>query len=227
MAPGRIRTTHIKAEYALRDHPIWALAASAAVRAAGPGPRQDFRGAAAGRQVGPAVDLRPDLLAEDVAPGYKNLVEADRGLRDLKSTLELRTGVPPDRSGRRPALLARAPADQRRRTTHRTHLATLRPRARPVRAVIVTGTAGNVVQTTLLSEAASARRVTRPWPSPPWTGPDLYVSPTAGHDGPSAHADPEPARHPSNNRGIRAAARLPSPEHLVVALVGRLVPAAT
>jgi transposase len=32
----------------------------------------------------------PDLSAEDVALGYKNLLEAKRGFRDLKSTLELR-----------------------------------------------------------------------------------------------------------------------------------------
>jgi len=32
----------------------------------------------------------PDLSAEDVALGYKNLLEAKRGFRDLKSTIELR-----------------------------------------------------------------------------------------------------------------------------------------
>jgi hypothetical protein len=32
----------------------------------------------------------PDLSAEDVALGYKNLMEAERGFRDLKSSLELR-----------------------------------------------------------------------------------------------------------------------------------------
>jgi hypothetical protein len=32
----------------------------------------------------------PDLSAEDVALGYKNLLEAERGFRDLKSTPELR-----------------------------------------------------------------------------------------------------------------------------------------
>jgi hypothetical protein len=32
----------------------------------------------------------PDLPAEDVALGYKNLLEAERGFRGLKSTLELR-----------------------------------------------------------------------------------------------------------------------------------------
>jgi hypothetical protein len=33
-----------------------------------------------------------DLSAEDVALGYKNLLEAERGFRDLKSTLDLRPG---------------------------------------------------------------------------------------------------------------------------------------
>jgi hypothetical protein len=32
----------------------------------------------------------PDLSAEDVALGYKNLLEAERGFRDLKTTIELR-----------------------------------------------------------------------------------------------------------------------------------------
>jgi hypothetical protein len=36
------------------------------------------------------VTSGPDLSAEDVALGYKNLLEGDRGFRDLKSTLELR-----------------------------------------------------------------------------------------------------------------------------------------
>jgi hypothetical protein len=36
------------------------------------------------------VTSDPDLSAEDVALGYKNLLEAERGFRDLKSTLELR-----------------------------------------------------------------------------------------------------------------------------------------
>ncbi len=32
----------------------------------------------------------PDLSAEDIALGYKNLLEAERGFRDMKSTLDLR-----------------------------------------------------------------------------------------------------------------------------------------
>lgn len=33
----------------------------------------------------------PDLTAEDIALGYRNLIEAQRGFRDLKSALELRS----------------------------------------------------------------------------------------------------------------------------------------
>jgi transposase len=33
----------------------------------------------------------PDLSAEDVVLGYKNLLEAERGFRDLNSTLDLRS----------------------------------------------------------------------------------------------------------------------------------------
>jgi hypothetical protein len=81
---------HTRAECALRDHPAlgrW------------------LRQAPSGRLVVDTAKVRaearldgkyllvtsdPDLSAEDVALGYKNLLEAERGFRDLKSTLELR-----------------------------------------------------------------------------------------------------------------------------------------
>jgi hypothetical protein len=81
---------HTRAECALRDHPAlgrW------------------LRQTSSGRLLLDAAKLRaearldgkyllvtsdPDLPAEDVALGYKNLLEAERGFRDLKSTLELR-----------------------------------------------------------------------------------------------------------------------------------------
>jgi transposase len=81
---------HLKAECALRDHPSlgrW------------------LRQAPGGRLVIDRAKVRaearldgkfllstsdPDLSAEDVALGYKNLLEAERCFRDLKSTLELR-----------------------------------------------------------------------------------------------------------------------------------------
>jgi hypothetical protein len=93
-AAGRRRETelaaHTRAECALRDHPAlgrW------------------LRQTPSGRLVLDTAKIRaearldgkyllvtsdPDLPAEDVALGYKNLLEAERGFRDLKSTLELR-----------------------------------------------------------------------------------------------------------------------------------------
>jgi hypothetical protein len=89
-ARGKAEAAHLRAECALRDHPtLGRPAAPAAERAAGHRPRQGQGRAAAGRQV-PAGHLRPDLSAEDVALGSKNLLEAERGLRDLQSHLLLR-----------------------------------------------------------------------------------------------------------------------------------------
>jgi hypothetical protein len=81
---------HTRAECALRDHP-----------ALGRWLRPDARGRlvldtakirAEARLDGKylLVTSDPDLSAEDVALGYKNLLEAERGFRDLKSTLDLR-----------------------------------------------------------------------------------------------------------------------------------------
>jgi hypothetical protein len=84
------QAAHTRAECALRDHPAlgrW------------------LRQTPSGRLVLDTAKIRaearldgkyllvtsdPDLSAEDVALGYKNLLEAERGFRDLKSTLELR-----------------------------------------------------------------------------------------------------------------------------------------
>src|SRR4051794_24685885 len=81
---------HTRAECALRDHPAlgrW------------------LRQTPSGRLVLDTAKIRaearldgkyllvtsdPDLSAEDVALGYKNLLEAERGFRDIKFTLELR-----------------------------------------------------------------------------------------------------------------------------------------
>jgi hypothetical protein len=81
---------HLKAECALREHPTlgrW------------------LRQTPGGRLVTDRAKIRaeqrldgkfllstsdPDLSAEDVALGYKNLLEAERAFRDLKTTLELR-----------------------------------------------------------------------------------------------------------------------------------------
>jgi hypothetical protein len=81
---------HTRAECALRDHPAlgrWLrqtpsgrlILDTAKIRAEA---RLD------GKYL--LVTSDPDLSAEDVALGYKNLLEAERGFRDLKSILELR-----------------------------------------------------------------------------------------------------------------------------------------
>jgi transposase len=87
---GADESAHLKAECALRDHP-----------ALGRWLRQLPSGRLVIDRKKVATEERldgkyllstsdPDLTAEDVALGYKNLLEAERGFRDLKSTLELR-----------------------------------------------------------------------------------------------------------------------------------------
>ena len=81
---------HTRAECALRDHP-----------ALGRYLRQTKTGRLVIDRAKIAAEERldgkfllstsdPDLSAEDVALGYKNLLEAEHGFRDLKTTLELR-----------------------------------------------------------------------------------------------------------------------------------------
>jgi hypothetical protein len=81
---------HTKAECALREHP-----------ALGKWLRQDGRGRLVIDTSKVKTEARldgkyllitsdPDLPAGDVALGYKNLLEAERGFRDMKSTLDLR-----------------------------------------------------------------------------------------------------------------------------------------
>jgi hypothetical protein len=99
----------------------------------------------------------PDLSAEDVALGYKNLLEAERGFRDLKSTLELRP-VFHRLEGRIRAhvllcwlaLLLIRVAERRCDTTWR-RIATELGR---MHAVTLQGSAGSVIQTTPPSDTA-------------------------------------------------------------------------
>jgi transposase len=100
----------------------------------------------------------PDLSAEDVALGYKNLLEAERGFRDLKSTLELRPVFHRLEPRIRAhvllcwlALLLVRVAERRCATTWR-HINTELGR---VHAVTLTGSAGTVIQTTPPSETAA------------------------------------------------------------------------
>ena len=81
---------HTRAECALRDHP----ALGRYLRQTPSGRlRIDRAKIAAEERLDGKFLLStsdPDLSAEDVALGYKNLLEAERGFRDLKTTLELR-----------------------------------------------------------------------------------------------------------------------------------------
>jgi transposase len=90
--PGRStdEAAHVKAECALRDHPAlgrWLRQLSSGRLVI------DRKKVAAEERLDGKYLLStsdPDLSAEDVALGYKNLLQAERGFRDLKSTLQLR-----------------------------------------------------------------------------------------------------------------------------------------
>jgi hypothetical protein len=98
----------------------------------------------------------PDLSAQDVALGYKNLLEAERGFRDLKTTLELRPVV--HRLEHRirahvllswlALLLIRLAERQTGRTWRRIALELQR-----LHLVTLTGATGTVEQTTQLTDS--------------------------------------------------------------------------
>jgi transposase len=84
------RETHLRAECALRDHPTL----SRYLRQTQTGRLLiDRKKIAAEERLDGKYLLSssdPDLTAEEIALGYKNLREAERSFRDLKTTLELR-----------------------------------------------------------------------------------------------------------------------------------------
>jgi transposase len=87
---AKARQAHTKAECALREHPTLGryLRQTPSGRL-----RIDRAKITAEQRLDGKYLLStsdPDLSAEDVALGYKNLLEAERGFRDLKTTLELR-----------------------------------------------------------------------------------------------------------------------------------------
>jgi transposase len=87
---AQARDAHTRAECALRDHPSLGryLRQTRSGRL-----RIDRQKIAAEERLDGKFLLStsdPDLSAEDVALGYKNLLEAEHGFRDLKTTLELR-----------------------------------------------------------------------------------------------------------------------------------------
>ena len=97
----------------------------------------------------------PDLSAEDVALGYKNLLEAERGFRDMKSTLNLRPVYHRIEPRIRAhvllcwlALLLIRVAERRTGMTWRRIAIELGR----VHTVTLTGTAGTVAQTTPLTD---------------------------------------------------------------------------
>jgi transposase len=83
-------SAHHRAECALRDHPTLGryLRQTATGRLVIDRAKIQAEQRLDGKYLLSTSD--PDLSAEDVALGYKNLLEAERGFRDLKSTLELR-----------------------------------------------------------------------------------------------------------------------------------------
>jgi DDE family transposase len=87
---AKAHEVHTRAECALRDHP----ALGRYLRQTPSGRlRIDRAKIAAEAKLDGKFLLStsdPDLSAEDVALGYKNLLEAERGFRDLKTTIELR-----------------------------------------------------------------------------------------------------------------------------------------
>jgi hypothetical protein len=102
------------------------------------------------------VTSDPDLAAEDVALGYKNLLEAERGFRDLKSTLELRPVYHRLEPRIRAhvllcwlALLLIRVAERRTGSTW----PTLARELGRLHAVTLTGPTGTVTQTTELTDA--------------------------------------------------------------------------
>jgi transposase len=89
-ARGKAEAAHLRAECALRDHPTLG-------RWLRQRPNGRLRIDRAKVKAEQRLDGKyllatsdPDLSAEDVALGYKNLLEAERGFRDLKSQLLLR-----------------------------------------------------------------------------------------------------------------------------------------
>lgn len=89
-ARGKAEAAHLRAECALRDHPTlgrW-LRQQPTGRLVIDRAKVKAEARLDGKYLLATSD--PDLSAEDVALGYKNLLEAERGFRDLKSHLLLR-----------------------------------------------------------------------------------------------------------------------------------------
>ena len=147
---------HLKAECALRDHPAlgrW-LRHTPGGRLMIDRTKLKAEAKLDGKFLLSTSD--PDLSAEDVALGYKNLLEAERAFRDLKTTLELRPVF--HRLERRirahvqlcwlALLLVRVTERQTGQTWRRINLELGR-----LHLVTLSGPAGRVEQTTALTSA--------------------------------------------------------------------------
>src|SRR5690242_5582514 len=155
----REEAAHVKAECALREHP----ALGRWLRQTPSGRLQLDRAKITaetkldGKYLLSTSD--PDLSAEDVALGYKNLLEAERGFRDLKSTIELRPVFhrlePRIRAHVLLCWLALLLIRVAERRTGHTWPTIARELGR-LHAITLTGPAGTVVQTTELTTAQSS-----------------------------------------------------------------------
>jgi transposase len=90
-ARERAEAAHVRAECALRDHPTlkrWIRQHPTTGRLSIDRAKVKTEANLDGKYLLATSD--PDLSAEDTALGYKNLLEAERGFRDLKSELLLR-----------------------------------------------------------------------------------------------------------------------------------------
>lgn len=87
---GKAGTAHARAECALRDHPTYSryLRQTKAGRLKLDAAKVKAEERLDGKYLLETCD--PELSAADVALGYKNLLEAERCFRDLKSTLRIR-----------------------------------------------------------------------------------------------------------------------------------------
>jgi len=156
--PKTDEAAHVKAECALRDHPAY-----------GRWVRQQPSGRLVIDRAKVAAEERldgkyllstsdPDLTAEDIALGYKNLLEAERGFRDMKSTLDLRPVFhrlePRIRAHVLLCWLALLLIRIAERSTNLTWRRIAIELSR-VHAVTLTGTAGSVVHVTPLNTAQS------------------------------------------------------------------------
>ncbi|MBA3574530.1 MAG: IS1634 family transposase [Pseudonocardiales bacterium] len=154
----RDEAAHLKAECALREHPAlgrW-LRQTPSGRLTLDRAKVTAEARLDGKYLLSTSD--PDLSAEDVALGYKNLLEAERGFRDLKSTIELRPVFHRIEPRIRAhvllcwlALLLIRVAERRTGMTWR-HIARELGR---LHAITLTGPAGTIVQTTEPTTAQS------------------------------------------------------------------------